>query len=146
MAEAQELGISIVMFAGGEPLTRPEILDITADFPGIIFPLFTNGMLLDEKLIARLQPAEERGAGAQPGRASGRDRRAPRPGSLRPPIEHDAGAEGAQRLLRASLTVTRQNFETITDKAFIGELIGAGCKLFFFVDYVPVQEGTEELS
>ncbi len=31
IAEAEELGISIILLAGGEPLTRPEILDITTE-------------------------------------------------------------------------------------------------------------------
>jgi len=55
IAEADELGISIILLAGGEPLARPEILDITRDFPQIIFPLFTNGLLLDGPTIAKLK-------------------------------------------------------------------------------------------
>jgi MoaA/NifB/PqqE/SkfB family radical SAM enzyme len=55
LSEARDLGISIVMLAGGEPLTRPELLDITAEFPEIVFPLFTNGMLLDDAILARLK-------------------------------------------------------------------------------------------
>ena len=36
IAEAEALGVSIVMIAGGEPLTRPEVLDIAAEHPGIV--------------------------------------------------------------------------------------------------------------
>ena len=52
--EADELGISIILLAGGEPLTRPEVLDITADHPNIAFPLFTNGLLIDGETIDKL--------------------------------------------------------------------------------------------
>ena len=47
IAEAREIGISIILIAGGEPLTRPEILEIAGDNPQVIFPLFTNGLLID---------------------------------------------------------------------------------------------------
>ena len=54
-AEASELGLSIVLLAGGEPLMKPGLLDITAKYPKIIFPLLTNGYLLDDTIIARLK-------------------------------------------------------------------------------------------
>ena len=54
MDEARELGFAFVLLAGGEPLTRPEILDITGTHQEIIFPLFTNGMLLSERILGRL--------------------------------------------------------------------------------------------
>lgn len=52
--EADALGISFFVIAGGEPLTRPEIVDIARDHSRVIFLLVTNGLLLDEALIAKL--------------------------------------------------------------------------------------------
>jgi len=52
IAEAKELGISFMVIAGGEPLVRQEILDITRDFPEIIFLVFTNGLLINEETLA----------------------------------------------------------------------------------------------
>jgi hypothetical protein len=49
-AEARELGISFAVLAGGEPLVRPEILDITQQYPEIISLMFTNGTLIDADL------------------------------------------------------------------------------------------------
>lgn len=43
-----------------------------------------------------------------------------------------------------SLTVTRSNFASVTDNDFINFLYKLGCKLFFFVEYTPVDEGTED--
>ena len=43
-----------------------------------------------------------------------------------------------------SLTMTRQNFESLTDDAFVTEMVGKGCKVFFFVEYTPIAEGTED--
>lgn len=53
IAEARDLGVSIILLAGGEPLTRPEILDIVAEFPEIAFPMFTNGLLINDEIIDR---------------------------------------------------------------------------------------------
>jgi MoaA/NifB/PqqE/SkfB family radical SAM enzyme len=43
-----------------------------------------------------------------------------------------------------SMTVTRSNFRTVTDAAFIGNAVDAGCGFFLFAEYTPVREGTEE--
>ncbi|MCX6097473.1 MAG: hypothetical protein NTZ77_03175 [Caldiserica bacterium] len=44
-----------------------------------------------------------------------------------------------------SLTVTRLNIDTVLDEQYLDGLMGLGCRLFFFVEYVPVREGTESL-
>ena len=54
VTEAKELGISFIIIAGGEPLIRPEILDIAADFPEITFLVFTNGLLITDPIAERL--------------------------------------------------------------------------------------------
>ena len=50
IAEAKELGISFIVLGGGEPLTRPSILDVARDYPEIMFLIFTNGLLLNDFL------------------------------------------------------------------------------------------------
>jgi MoaA/NifB/PqqE/SkfB family radical SAM enzyme len=42
-----------------------------------------------------------------------------------------------------SLTITRSNFAATTSEHFIKNLFQGGCRLFFFVEYTPVREGTE---
>ena len=44
-----------------------------------------------------------------------------------------------------SITVTRRSFALVTDARFIRRLFAKGCRLFFFIDYVPVEEGTDDL-
>jgi hypothetical protein len=58
-AEARSLGISFILLAGGEPLMRKELIEIAAGFPEIIFPFFTNGLLIDGPMIRAAQEAEE---------------------------------------------------------------------------------------
>jgi MoaA/NifB/PqqE/SkfB family radical SAM enzyme len=146
IAEARDLGVSLVLIAGGEPLTRPELLDITCAFPEIIFPLFTNGTLLDDALIARLKAQrhvipvislegqelatdQRRGLGVY---AHVRD------------AMHKLDQAGI--FFGTSLTLTSRNFDLVTSPAYLEELLTTGCRLFFLVDYVPVQAGTEELA
>lgn len=143
--EAGELGISVIFLAGGEPFTRPEILDKASTFDNIIFPVFTNGTLIDDDMILTLKKRknlvpiisiegyeddtdERRGKGIY------------------------ENARLVMKRLRenriffgASLTVTGKNIDTITDDLFIGKLMAAGCKLFMFIEYVAVEEGTENL-
>ena len=142
VAEAAELGVSFFVIAGGEPLTRPAILDITRDYPQIIFLLITNGLLLDQDLIARLaaqrntvpvlslegtrvQTDERRGKGV-----------------------HET-LERKMRELKAagiffsiSFTVTRANYDVVTDEDFLRKAVAEGCRLFFFMEYTPIREGT----
>ena len=145
IAEARDLGISIILIAGGEPLTRPEILDITGDFPDIMFPLFTNGLLIGEQTIQRLKKQPNvvpvislEGLEAQTDERRGQ-------GMYEHILNRMALLNESGVFFGTSLTVTGQNLTDITDERFIKGLIDSGCKLFFFVDYVPAQEGTEDL-
>jgi MoaA/NifB/PqqE/SkfB family radical SAM enzyme len=146
IAEAAELGVSIILIAGGEPLTRPEVLDITQGFPQVIFPLFTNGMLLDEQVTARLKKQRH----VVPvisleGRQIDTDgRRGEGVYGHVLSTMHRLRREGV--FFGTSVTLTSRNFGLATGKEFLQKLMATGCKLFFYVDYVPVQEGTEELA
>jgi len=145
IAEARDLGVSIMMLAGGEPLTRPEILDIAADFPEIIFPLFTNGLLLNDEMIARLRTYKNivpvislEGHAAETNDRRGQGVYEHLLGAMRQ--MHDSGV-----FFGASMTVTSLNFGAVMARSFAEELMAVGCKLFFYIEYVPVQEGTEVL-
>jgi len=58
VSEAHQLGVSAILLAGGEPLVRRELLAITKDFPSIVFPLITNGTLIDETVMRQLKENE----------------------------------------------------------------------------------------
>ena len=55
IAEAGELEISFIVLAGGEPLVRPDILEITRQFPEIIFLMFTNGLMITDDMAAQFK-------------------------------------------------------------------------------------------
>jgi MoaA/NifB/PqqE/SkfB family radical SAM enzyme len=143
--EAQALGIAIILLAGGEPLTRPALLDITARHPGIIFPLFTNGLLIDAPLAQTLahQPHVVPVVSLEGLQAETDARRGL--GTFNGTGRAMAHLQQAGVYFGASVTVTTQNLDTVTGEAFIRRLNRAGCRLFFFIDYVPVEPGSEAL-
>ncbi|MFC2047709.1 radical SAM protein, partial [Chloroflexota bacterium] len=142
--EARELGISFMVIAGGEPLVRHEILDITKDYPEIICLVFTNGLLIDDDLLVKLKGQRnfvpvislegwEEDTDARRGKGVYEHLK---------PITEKIKSIGL--FWSVSLTVTRSNFATITDQQFIKSLTDLGCKLIFFLEYTPIKEGTED--
>jgi MoaA/NifB/PqqE/SkfB family radical SAM enzyme len=144
-AEARDLGISVIMIAGGEPFTRREFLDVTKAFPEIVFPVFTNGLLLDEGLIQALrrqknvipivsiegfekETDERRGSGTYTGIQD---------------IIRQFNNKGL--LFGVSVTTTKENFITVTSPLFIRKLLAVGSKVFIYVEYTPIEPGTETL-
>ena len=145
IAEAREIGISIILIAGGEPLTRPEILRIAADNPQIVFPLFTNGLLIDDDVIETLKRCRN----VVPvlsleGRQGDTDER--RGAGIHAHLERTmAKMKAADIFFGTSITLTRENFYSVTAKTFVNDLLEAGSRLVFFIDYVPVEPGTDHL-
>ena len=50
-SEAEDAGVSVILLAGGEPLTRRDVLDVAAEQQGLLFPVFTNGTLLNKAVL-----------------------------------------------------------------------------------------------
>ena len=46
--EADELGISFILLAGGEPMLRRDVIEAAGKKQNILFPIFTNGTFMDE--------------------------------------------------------------------------------------------------
>jgi len=140
--EAQEIGISFFVLGGGEPLVRPEIVDIIMEYPDIIFFMFTNGLLIDEKLLAKFR----------------KNRNVVPVLSIEGYEDDTDGRRGQgvfknlQRIIdmlrknnifySVSITVTQSNFETVTSDTFVADLANLGCKFFLYVEYSPIKEDT----
>jgi len=145
LEECRELGISIILISGGEPLMRKDLLPTLKKYPDIVFALFTNGILLDTDLIKEINRSRHiipilsiEGYEKETDRRRGEG-------------VYSKLREAATRLQRhnvsfgSSLTVNRNNFYVITADSFIQRFIDLGCKIFFYVEYVPISEATEEL-
>jgi MoaA/NifB/PqqE/SkfB family radical SAM enzyme len=144
IAEAKELGVSFIVFAGGEPLTRPSILDITREYPDIMFLIFTNGLLLNNAVLERM--AEKRNVVplvSIEGYQNDTDARRGA-GVYAQVLKSIAKLKKKNIFWGTSITLTRDNFNEVTDDNFIKQLADAGCKLFMMVEYTPVEKGTED--
>ncbi|HJJ34297.1 MAG TPA: radical SAM protein, partial [Methanocorpusculum sp.] len=51
-SQAEDLGISFILLAGGEPLLRRDLIGAAARHTPVIFPIFTNGTLIDDGYLA----------------------------------------------------------------------------------------------
>lgn len=143
LAEADELGISMVLIAGGEPFVRPDFLKATRRFRNIIFPVFTNGLLFTDEIVAELarqknvipvlsiegnelETDSRRGAGVY-ARITSAMRK----------------LSDARIFFGLSLTVTDRNYALVTGEEFAASYESLGAKLFFYVEYVPVDDTHE---
>ena len=142
--EAKELGTSFIVLAGGEPLLRPNVLDLAKKSPEIMFLMFTNGLLVDDEVLEKivkyknvvpLLSLEGYQIGTDGRRGSG---------VYNLLLKAIAKLKDKGVFWGTSLTMTRSNFEEVTDEVFVKQLVDAGCKLFMLVEYTPVIEGTED--
>jgi MoaA/NifB/PqqE/SkfB family radical SAM enzyme len=144
IAEAKELGVSFIVFAGGEPFMKPSVLDITREYPEIMFLIFTNGLLLNDAIIKRI--AEKRNVVplvSLEGYQGDTDARRGK-GVYAQVQKSIAKLKQKDVFWGTSLTMTSENFNEVTDDRFIGDLFNAGCKLFMMTAYTPVTKETED--
>ena len=126
--QAAELGVSVIVIAGGEPLVRQEeIFALAKAHPRILFPVFTNGLLIDDAMAAEIAACR----------------------NIVPVISFEGFREDTDtrrgsgvydRLLTVcarlndrsvffgcSVTTTRKNFDNVTGEAFIRQMTGSRC-------------------
>ncbi|HAJ95241.1 MAG TPA: radical SAM protein [Actinobacteria bacterium] len=144
LEQAREVGMSFIVVAGGEPFVRKDFLKITKAFPELVFLVFTNSLLIDEATIDEIkkqrnvipvlsieghikQTDNRRGDGVF--------------SSVRTVIEN---LKRESIFFGISFTMTRQNFNSITDESFVRDLVNQGSKLFFYLEYTAITEGTED--
>ncbi|HWR23082.1 MAG TPA: radical SAM protein [Feifaniaceae bacterium] len=143
--EASELGVSIVMLAGGEPLLSHGWLDAMGRHDELLGVVFTNGTLFDEPRRAwfaqhrHMIPAFSiEGNEAQTDFRRGS-------GVYKKVGEAMRHLHAARVPFGVSVTVTSRNIDSLLSDAFIEENLQKGCRLFVFVEYVPVVKGSEPL-
>jgi MoaA/NifB/PqqE/SkfB family radical SAM enzyme len=143
ISEAKELGVSFIVVGGGEPLTRPIILDLAKKHPEIMFLVFTNGLLINDAVIKKM--AQQRNIVpliSLEGYQYDTDKRRGA-GVYEQALKAIAKLKEKGIFWGSSLTMTRSNFADVTDENFIKRLVEADCKLFMLVEYTPVKKGTE---
>jgi len=123
---------------------RQEILDITGSFPEIVFLIFTNGLLIDGKVLLKLkQQKNVLPILSLEGYEKDTDER--RGKGVYDVLQRIIGKLKSKRaFFGVSLTVTKQNFNTIINHQFIHKLTHLGCKIFFLPEYTAIRGGTED--
>ena len=138
--EAAGIGTNIILLAGGEPLLRRDILESASKAKETIFPVFTNGTLLDADYIRffkkhrNLIPV----LSIEGDRQSTDERRGA--GLYSTVISAAEVLRRSKMFFGLSLTLTRYNFDALMDPDYLQHYHKRGCRLFFLVEYVPVNE------
>lgn len=144
--EAKEMGVGFILLAGGEPLMRPEIIQKASEIPELIFPIFTNGTLVEAQYlktfkrhrnlipIISLEGSEKitdarRGAGVFHAIVTTMDK-----------------LNQNQIFYGTSITVTKKNIGEVTSDEFLKDLHERGCRIVFYVEYVPVTDESSDLA
>lgn len=144
--EAKELGIAFILLLGGEPLMRKKVIEKAAAVKEIVFPVFTNGTMLDESYVKlfdknrnivpmisiegdKSQTDGRRGTGTYNSIMTAMNR---------------LNKKGI--LFGGSITVTTENILTVTSRAFIQQLFDKGVRALVFSEYVPVTKETRNLA
>lgn len=144
--EASQLGIGFNILAGGEPLLRKDVLLEAIKFPEIIFPIFTNGTLIDDTYCAlfdeyrNLVPV----LSVEGHKEATDDRRGE--GIYDILMSKMKMLKQKNILFGVSITVTKQNISEVTNLEFINNLKKLGCRVVFFIEYVPVDSSTRNLA
>lgn len=144
--EAASLGINFSLMAGGEPMMRKDILEAVSEVEDMIFPIFTNGTLIGPSYVEFLRKRlnlvpiisiEGTAMGTDERRGQGVFRRAMHSMEL---------LKEENLFFGTSITVTTENMQLVTSRDFVNQLRSYGCKIVFFVEYVPTESGTEHLA
>lgn len=144
--EASQIGVGFILLAGGEPLMRAEVLEAAAQVKNILFPVFTNGTMMDEGFVSLFRQNRN----LIPVLSLEGDRA--RTDLRRGEGTYNAITAAMNKLQQnkvffcASVTVTNENLQHVTGKEFLDVLTAHGCKLVFYVEYTPVDQETRALA
>lgn len=144
--ESRDLGIGFILLAGGEPMMRKDVLQKAAEYPEILFPVFTNGTMMNDNYIKlfdsarnlvpilsiegdELKTDERRGNGIYQLLIKAMDK-----------------IKSNNLIFGASVTVTTSNINEVVSEEFLTELSERGCKAVIYVEFVPVTDDSTELA
>lgn len=144
--EAKELGISFILLAGGEPLMRRDVIEKAAKVKEIMFPIFTNGTMIQDEYINLLDKNRNLVPmlSMEGDMEQTDDRRGKGTYDVLMKVMDKLKEKGI--LYGTSVTVTTENVRTVTSRTFIDKLYNKGCRALIFVEYVPVTEATKHLA
>ncbi len=144
--EAKDLGVGFILLAGGEPMIRMDVLKKAAEIPEILFPVFTNGTLMNDNYLQLF----DRSRNLVPifsieGDENKTDERRGK-GVYNRLIASMDKIRNNNLIFGASVTVTTSNLYEVVSDDFLSILQERGCKAIIYVEFVPVTEDSKELA
>ena len=144
--EAKEIGISFIVLAGGEPMIRDDVIRKASNYPEILFPIFTNGTLVNEDYLKlfdenrNLVPVLSIEGNEQATDSRRGD------GVYKKLTDSMSMLNQKNIIFGASITFTKDNLSSLISDEFIEQLHDSGCKVVFFIEYVPINEETKDMA
>ena len=140
--QAGELGVAFFVITGGEPLLRDDLLPLLARHPEFTFFLFTNATRIGSEQARRLHRQRHvipilsvEGTPAETDRRRGA-------GIHARVLAAMAELERYGVFFGFSAMVPRQNLPVVSREDFLDDMIGRGCRIGYFVGYVPADPNT----
>ena len=133
--EAEELGVSFILLAGGEPMLRWDVIEAAGDMKNIMFPVFTNGTFMTAKHLDLLDRCRNivPVISIEGGREETDARRGE--GVYDSVIEKMDSLCGKGIIYGVSVTVTKENMQQVYSDEFLDELRARGCKAVFYIEF-----------
>lgn len=144
--EARTLGVGFILLAGGEPLMRRDVIRAAGRIPEILFPIFTNGTMLDSEYIKLFDQYRNLiPVFSMEGQQESTDERRGR-GVYQRLISAMEQMHENHLIFGSSITVTTANLHEVVSDGFLAALSSRGCKVVFYVEYVPMSEDSRALA
>ena len=136
--QAKDIGIIFIDLAGGEPMLREDVILRASKYDEILFPIFTNGTMMNDDYLKLF----DKNRNLVPILSIEGNKE----------ITDSRRGEGVYNnillsmdlmkknhiIFGASLSFTRKNLSGLLSDEFIKQLKDYGCKVIFFIEYVPV--------
>ncbi len=144
--EAEEIGISFILLAGGEPLLRRDVIEAAGKHKNILFPIFTNGTFINSRYFELFGQSKnlipimsiEGGPKATDARRG--------TGIYDILVKNMDEFKRRGLVFGASVTVTTANIEEVASADFVNNLSVRGCKVVIYVEFVPDNEDAKILA
>lgn len=144
--QAKDLGVEFILLAGGEPLIRGSVIMEASRVKEVIFPVFTNGTLINEEYINLFNKNRNiipvlsiEGNKAETDLRRGN-------GTYDKLTRAMISLKEKGIFFGTSITVTKENINVVTSSDFVNMLSENGCKIVFYIEYVPINVDTDYLA
>lgn len=144
--QAVDMGVSFIILAGGEPFVRRDVLEMAGKTKEIIFPVFTNGTMINDEYMKFLD--NNRNVLPVISLEGNEEKTDDRRGKGVYKYLSNSMLKLQQKgiLFGVSVTVHKNNLDEVFDEKFISSLSDKGCKSVIYVEYVPVDHVSRNIA